>query len=122
MAPKMAEWDEKVGVVSILTWPFQEHLPLDVLGKAGELGFGGVYCREDFGGSGLSRLDASIIFEALAEGCTSTAAYISIHNMCVWMLDTYGDDRLREKYLPNLCAFKSLASYCLTEPDSGSGR
>ncbi|KHN83502.1 Isobutyryl-CoA dehydrogenase, mitochondrial [Toxocara canis] len=108
MYPKMATWDE------------QEKLPLDVLEKAGELGFGAIYCDAKFGGSGLSRLDASIIYEQLAAGCTSTAAYMSIHNMCAWMIDTYGSDELRERYIPELAAFKCLASYCLTEPDSGS--
>uniref|UniRef100_A0A914VR89 Isobutyryl-CoA dehydrogenase, mitochondrial n=1 Tax=Plectus sambesii TaxID=2011161 RepID=A0A914VR89_9BILA len=108
MYPHMAEWDQK------------EHLPRDVLEKAGEIGFGAIYCREDHGGSALSRVDASIIFEQLAAGCVSTAAYMSIHNMCAWMIDTYGTDEQRERYVPGMAAFKTLGSYCLTEPGSGS--
>lgn len=87
--------------------------------KAGELGFGAIYCKEDHGGTGLTRFDGSLIFEQLAAGCTSTAAYISIHNMVVWMLDTYGSEELKAKFIPKLASFDYLASYCLTEPDSG---
>lgn len=75
MKPNMAEWDKN------------EHFPTDVLKEAGELGFAAIYCKPDFGGTGLTRLDASVIFEALSEGCVSTSAYISIHNMCAWMID-----------------------------------
>lgn len=75
MKPYMAEWDKN------------EHFPVDVLRQAAQLGFGAIYCKPDFGGTGLSRLDASVIFEALSEGCVSTSAYISIHNMCAWMID-----------------------------------
>ncbi|CAI4224188.1 unnamed protein product [Auanema sp. JU1783] len=108
MYPKMYEWDR------------DEHLPLDVLKKAGELGFGGIYTRDDIGGSGLSRLHASVIFEQLAIGCTSTAAYMSIHNMCAWMIDVFGNEEQRQKYVPSMCTFEDLGSYCLTEPDAGS--
>ncbi|MEM9170935.1 MAG: acyl-CoA dehydrogenase family protein, partial [Pseudomonadota bacterium] len=80
----------------------------------------GIYTREDVGGSGLGRLDAALIFEALSEGCTSTAAYISIHNMCAWMVDRFGDAALRETFGPKLTSMELLASYCLTEPGSGS--
>ena len=76
--------------------------------------------KEDAGGSALSRLDATIIFEELAQGCTSTAAYISIHNMAAWMIDAYGDEAQRKRFLPKLCTMEHFASYCLTEPDSGS--
>ncbi|CAI8027469.1 Isobutyryl-CoA dehydrogenase, mitochondrial [Geodia barretti] len=108
MAPHMREWDEK------------EIFPVEVCRKAAELGFGGLYVREDVGGSGLSRLDSSVIFEALATGCVSTTAYISIHNMCAWMIDEFGSQELRSKYLPHICSMQLLASYCLTEPDYGS--
>jgi alkylation response protein AidB-like acyl-CoA dehydrogenase len=108
LAPYAEAWDE--GHV----------FPIDTLRKAAELGFGGIYVREDVGGSGLSRLDAAILFEELAAGCTSTAAYISIHNMVAWMIDTHGDEEQRRRWLPDLCAMRRLASYCLTEPGSGS--
>ncbi|XP_057605659.1 isobutyryl-CoA dehydrogenase, mitochondrial isoform X3 [Hippopotamus amphibius kiboko] len=108
MAPNMAEWDQK------------ELFPVDVLRKAAQLGFGGIYVRTDVGGSGLSRLDTSVIFEALATGCTSTTAYISIHNMCAWMIDTFGNEEQRHRFCPPLCTMEKFASYCLTEPGSGS--
>ncbi|XP_078386801.1 LOW QUALITY PROTEIN: isobutyryl-CoA dehydrogenase, mitochondrial-like [Cetorhinus maximus] len=108
MAPHMAEWDQK------------EIFPVEAMRKAAQLGFGGIYVRPDVGGSGLSRVDTSIIFEALSTGCASTTAYISIHNMCVWMIDTFASEELRHKYCPTLCSMERLASYCLTEPGSGS--
>ncbi|XP_063403994.1 isobutyryl-CoA dehydrogenase, mitochondrial-like [Mytilus trossulus] len=106
--PNMAQWDQ------------QEIFPKDVLKKAGQLGFGAAYCREDCGGTGLSRLDSSLIFEALSQGCTSTTAFISIHNMCAWMIDEFANDDLRQKWIPQLAGMEKLASYCLTEPDNGS--
>ncbi|KAG7322120.1 hypothetical protein KOW79_014978 [Hemibagrus wyckioides] len=108
MAPHMAQWDEK------------EIFPMETMRKAAQLGFGGIYVQPDVGGSGLSRLDTTIIFEALSTGCASTTAYISIHNMCAWMIDTFGNDAQREKYCPDLCSMEKFASYCLTEPGSGS--
>jgi hypothetical protein len=84
------------------------------------LGFGGIYVREDVGGAELSRLDAALIFEELAQGCTSTAAYISIHNMAAWMIDAFGGEAQRKRFLPKLCTMQHFASYCLTEPDAGS--
>ncbi|KAM9033226.1 isobutyryl-CoA dehydrogenase, mitochondrial [Sarcophilus harrisii] len=108
MAPQMAEWDQK------------EVFPVETMRKAAQLGFGAVYVRSDVGGSELSRLDASIIFEALATGCTSTTAYISIHNMCVWMIDSFGNEEQRHRFCPPLCSMEKFASYCLTEPGSGS--
>jgi alkylation response protein AidB-like acyl-CoA dehydrogenase len=108
MAPHARDWD--AGSV----------FPEEVLRKAAALGFGGVYVREDVGGSGLSRLDAALIFEELAQGCVSTTAYITIHNMAAWMIDTYGHEDLRRRYLPDLCAMKTFASYCLTEAGAGS--
>jgi alkylation response protein AidB-like acyl-CoA dehydrogenase len=94
--------------------------PVDTLRRAGELGLGGIYVREDVGGSGLSRLDAVAIFEELAKGDTTIAAYISIHNMVAWMIDAYGSDEQRERWLPGLCTMEDLGSYCLTEPGAGS--
>lgn len=101
-------------------WDEDHTFPVEALRKAAELGFGGVYVAEDVGGSGLSRLDAAILFEELAAGCTSTAAYISIHNMVAWMIDAHGDDGQRRRWLPDLCAMRRFASYCLTEPGAGS--
>ena len=88
--------------------------------KAAELGFAGIYVQEDVGGSGLKRLDAAIIFEELSRGDVATAAFISIHNMASWMIDRFGSDALRRKYLPRLTSMELIASYCLTEPGSGS--
>src|SRR6187397_3608677 len=102
------------------TWDEGEIFPVDALRKAAALGFGGIYVKEDVGGSALSRLDATLIFEELAQGCTSTAAYISIHNMAAWMIDAFGGEAQRRKFLPRLCTMEHFASYCLTEPDSGS--
>uniref|UniRef100_A0A8C9VXU2 short-chain 2-methylacyl-CoA dehydrogenase n=1 Tax=Scleropages formosus TaxID=113540 RepID=A0A8C9VXU2_SCLFO len=108
MAPHRAEWDEK------------EIFPVETMRRAAQLGFGGIYVQPDVGGSGLSRLDTSIIFEALSTGCTSTTAYMSIHNMCAWMIDTFGSAEQRHKFCPELCTMDKFASYCLTEPGSGS--
>ena len=94
--------------------------PVETLRKAAALGFGGIYVKDDVGGSALTRLDATIIFEELAQGCTSTAAYISIHNMAAWMIDAFGGDAQRKRFLPKLCTMEHFASYCLTEPDAGS--
>ncbi|CAN7487872.1 acyl-CoA dehydrogenase family protein [Microbacterium foliorum] len=108
LAPFAAERDEK-------------HIfPRESLGKAGELGLGGIYVREDFGGTGLSRSDTVAIFEELAKGDPAVAAYISIHNMVVWMIDTYGDDAQRGRWLPALTAMQAFGGYCLTEPGVGS--
>jgi len=101
-------------------WDQRKFFPVDTLRKAGSLGFGGIYVRDDIGGSGLSRLDAVIIFEALAKGCPSIAAYISIHNMCVWMIDQFGSNEQRERWARKLVSAEFLASYCLTEPGAGS--
>jgi len=108
MAPHAQAWDEK----SIF--------PVETLRAAAALGFGGLYVREDVGGSGLSRLDAALVLEQLAGGCTSTAAFISIHNMAAWMIDGFGDDAQRARLLPDLCSMTRFASYCLTEPGAGS--
>lgn len=99
----------------------QDHIfPEEALRKAASLGLAGIYVQEDVGGSALGRLDAAIIFEELAKGCTSTAAYLSIHNMVNWMIDRFGSDHLRQKYCPDLCSMRKFASYCLTEPGAGS--
>jgi hypothetical protein len=108
LAPHSADWDEK------------KHFPVDVLRQAAELGFAGIYVNEDVGGSGLSRLDASIIFEALSYGDVPVAAYLTIHNMASWMIDRFGSEDLRQRYLPRLTSMELIASYCLTEPGSGS--
>lgn len=101
-------------------WDREKIFPLATLRKAAELGFAGIYVREDVGGSGLSRFDAALIFEALSAGCTSTSAFLSIHNMASWMIDAYGNDAQRKYFLPRLTRMELVASYCLTEPASGS--
>ena len=101
-------------------WDEREHFPVETLRQAAALGFAGIYVGADVGGSALSRLDAAIIFEELAQGCPSTAAYISIHNMVAWMIEAYGSEEQRRRYLPALCRMEQFASYCLTEPDAGS--
>jgi alkylation response protein AidB-like acyl-CoA dehydrogenase len=101
-------------------WDHDKLFPVDEMRAAAALGMGGVYIREDVGGSGLSRLDAALIFEALATGCPTVSAYISIHNMCGWMIDAYGSDEQRQRFLPGLCTMEHLASYALTEPGAGS--
>ena len=101
-------------------WDIDHHLSRNVLVQAAELGFGAMYCKPDFGGIGLSRLDAALVIEAFAYGCPSTSAFISIHNMATWMIDTFGSQTLRAKYVPDLASMHKLASYCLTEPGAGS--
>jgi alkylation response protein AidB-like acyl-CoA dehydrogenase len=108
LAPHAAEWDE------------QCRFPVSALRAAAKLGLAGIYVRPDYGGAGLSRLDAAIVFEELAAGCTSTAAYISIHNMVAWMIDAFGSDEQRARWLPDLMTMERFASYCLTEPGAGS--
>ncbi len=103
-----------------LRWDEEKHFPVEEMRQAAALGMGGIYIGEDVGGSGLSRLDATLIFEALATGCPTVAAYISIHNMCAWMIDRYGSEEQRHAWLPKLCSMEHLASYCLTEPGAGS--
>lgn len=101
-------------------WDLTKHFPIDVLREAGELGLGGIYVQEDVGGSGLTRSDAVLIFEELSKGDVALAAYISIHNMVTWMIDTFGDDEQRHRWVPQLVTMEHLGSYCLTEPDAGS--
>ncbi|MFM5907184.1 MAG: acyl-CoA dehydrogenase family protein [Novosphingobium sp.] len=108
ITPFAAKWDE------------EHHYPVDVWKAAGELGFGAIYVSEEMGGIGLGRLEAALIMEAMAYGCPATSAYISIHNMAAWMIDTFGGDDLKARYLPQLVGMEKIASYCLTEPGSGS--
>ena len=108
MAPNAVAWDEA------------KHFPVDVLREAAGLGMAAIYVREESGGSGLTRLDAALIFEALSTGCPSTAAYLSIHNMVAWMIDRFGSPALGAKFLPRLASMEHLSSYCLTEPGAGS--
>jgi alkylation response protein AidB-like acyl-CoA dehydrogenase len=103
-----------------LDWDANKHFPVDVIRQTATLGMGGIYVQEDVGGSALTRLDAALIFEALATGCPAVSAYISIHNMCAWMIDAFGDERQRHTFLPALVRMDRLASYCLTEPGAGS--
>lgn len=108
LAPNALDWDER------------KHFPVDVLRKAGPVGLGGIYVREEVGGSQLRRLDAVRIFEELATGCPSVAAYISIHNMATWMIDAYGTEQQRHRWVPGMSAMELLGSYALTEPGVGS--
>jgi alkylation response protein AidB-like acyl-CoA dehydrogenase len=108
ITPFAGEWDEK------------SHYPVDVWKAAGELGFGAIYVSEASGGTGLGRLEAALIMEAMAYGCPATSAFISIHNMAAWMIDCFGNAELKARFLPDLIGMKKIASYCLTEPGSGS--
>jgi alkylation response protein AidB-like acyl-CoA dehydrogenase len=108
ITPFAAEWDEK------------SHYPVDVWKAAGELGFGAIYVSEESGGIGLGRLEAALIMEAMAYGCPSTSSFISIHNMAAWMIDCFGSAELKARFLPDLVSMEKIASYCLTEPGSGS--
>jgi alkylation response protein AidB-like acyl-CoA dehydrogenase len=108
ISPHAAEWDEK------------HHFPRDVVKAAAELGFGAIYVSEESGGIGLGRLEAALIMEAMAYGCPSTSAFISIHNMASWMIDSFGSAELKARYLPDMVTCDRLGSYCLTEPGSGS--
>ena len=101
-------------------WDAREEFPVDALRAAAALGFAGIYVKDEFGGSELTRLDATLIFEELATACASTAAYLSIHNMAAWMIDRFGTAEQRARLLPKLMSMEHFASYCLTEPGSGS--
>ena len=108
IAPHAVDWDQS------------EQMPKDVLREAAELGLAAIYVPEEHGGSGLSRLDATLIFEALAMACPSVSSFLSIHNMVAWMVSSFGDEKLRQRYLADLCSMQKIGSYCLTEPGSGS--
>lgn len=103
-----------------LDWDTQAYFPVETFRKAATLGFASIYISDKNQGCGLSRLEASLIFEQLSQGCVSSAAYLSIHNMASWMIDAFGDKEHHQKWLPDLITMKKLASYCLTEPSSGS--
>ncbi|MCP5001668.1 MAG: acyl-CoA dehydrogenase [Hyphomicrobiales bacterium] len=103
-----------------LDWDREKYFPGDVIRKTGPLGFGGIYVRDDVGGSALGRLDAVLVFEALAKACPGFSSFISIHNMAAWMIDLFGSEEQRQRFLPKLTSMEWLASYCLTEPGSGS--
>jgi len=103
-----------------LKWDEEKFFPIDVMREAAALGIGGIYIRDDVGGSALTRFDAALIFEALATGCPTVSSFISIHNMASWMIDAYGSDAQRQKWLPRLCTMELIASYALTEPGAGS--
>jgi alkylation response protein AidB-like acyl-CoA dehydrogenase len=103
-----------------LEWDKARYFPEDVIRATGELGFGGIYIGDDVGGSGLGRLDAVLIFEALAAACPAFSSFISIHNMAAWMIDRFGSEEQRKRLLPAITSMEQLASYCLTEPGSGS--
>jgi len=108
LQPYMSKWDQ------------EQIFPVETLKKAAALGFGAVYTRPDYGGTGLSRLEASVVFEALSQGCVSTTAYITIHNMVCWMIDKFGNEAQRSKWVPLMASMEKFGSYCLTEPGSGS--
>ncbi len=108
LMPNSAKWDE------------EKHFPRDVLKQAAEMGFAGIYVGEEHGGMGLGRVEAAVIFEELSRGDVATAAFISIHNMASWMIDKFGSPELRERFVPSLVTMDRIASYCLTEPGSGS--
>jgi len=108
LAPHAQAWDER------------RHLPVDVLREAAGLGMAALYVREESGGAGLSRLDAAVVFEALATGCPTVSAFLSIHNMVAWMIDRFGSGAQRAEWLPSLVSMEKIASYCLTEPGAGS--
>src|SRR6202047_4833157 len=111
---------DEVFAPNAVAWDEARHFPVAEMRKAAGLGMGGVYIAEDVGGSGRSRLTATLIFEALASGCPTVAAYISIHNLVAWMIDAHGSDPQRKLWLPKLCTMELLGSYCLTEPGVGS--
>src|SRR5579863_6112635 len=111
---------DEVFAPNAIAWDEAKHFPVAEMRKAAALGMGGIYIRDDVGGSGLSRLAATLIFEALATGCPTVSAYMSIHNMAAWMIDAFGADEQRNKWLPKLCTMELLSSYCLTEPGAGS--
>src|ERR687893_3206409 len=108
LAPKALEWDQA------------RHFPVEEMRQAAALGMAALYVREESGGAGLTRLDAAVVFEALATRCPTAAAYLSLHNMVAWMIDRFGDDAQRARWLPELVPMRLVGSYCLTEPGAGS--
>jgi hypothetical protein len=120
IAETAAAFAEKRLAPNALEWDATHHFPTDVLREAAELGMAAVYCRDDVGGSELRRIDAVRIFEKLATADPTVAAFLSIHNMCAWMVDTFGSDEQRKAWVPKLASMDAIASYCLTEPGAGS--
>ena len=120
IAETAAAFAEKRVAPYALEWDSTNHFPTDVLREAAELGMAAMYCREDAGGSGLRRLDAVRVFEQLAAADPTVAAFLSIHNMCAWMVDTFGTHEQRKTWVPRLASMEAIASYCLTEPGAGS--
>src|SRR5919199_792831 len=108
LAPRALEWDQA------------KHFPVAEMRQAAALGMAALYVREESGGAGLTRLDAAVVFEALSTGCPTVAAFLSIHNMVAWMIDRFGNGAQRARWLPELVSMRLVASYCLTEPGSGS--
>src|ERR1700754_2295380 len=120
IAETAAAFAEKRLAPNALEWDKSHHFPVDELREAAELGMAAIYCSEDAGGSGLRRIDAVRIFEQLAGACPTIAAFLSIHNMCAWMVDTFGTHEQRKSWVPRLASMEAIASYCLTEPGAGS--
>ncbi len=120
IAETAAAFAEKRLAPNALAWDADDHFPTDVLREAAELGMAAIYCSDDVGGSGLRRLDGVRIFEQLATADPTIAAFLSIHNMCAWMVDSYGTPEQRKTWLPKLASMEAIASYCLTEPGAGS--
>jgi alkylation response protein AidB-like acyl-CoA dehydrogenase len=120
IAETAAAFAEKRLAPNALEWDSNHHFPVDELREAAELGMAAIYCSEDVGGSGLRRIDAVRIFEQLAAADPTVAAFLSIHNMCAWMVDTYGTHEQRKSWVPKLASMEAIASYCLTEPGAGS--
>ena len=112
--------DDQNSIKELAQWDREAIFPIETLRKAASLGFAAIYTQDEHGGSGLGRVEAAIILEELSAACVSTAAFISIHNMVTWMVDTYGDDPQRAEWIPQLAGMDKIASYCLTEPSSGS--
>ncbi|MDG4663986.1 acyl-CoA dehydrogenase family protein [Mycobacterium sp. 236(2023)] len=120
IAETAAAFAEKRLAPNALEWDATHHFPTDVLREAAELGMAAIYCRDDVGGSELRRIDAVRIFEKLASADPTVAAFLSIHNMCAWMVDSFGTDEQRKTWVPKLASMDAIASYCLTEPGAGS--
>ncbi|WP_280827139.1 acyl-CoA dehydrogenase family protein [Mycobacterium sp. OTB74] len=120
IAETAAAFAEKRLAPNALEWDAEEHFPTDVLRESAELGMAAIYCSDDVGGTGLRRLDGVRIFEQLATADPTIAAFMSIHNMCAWMVDSYGTPEQRKNWLPKLASMEAIASYCLTEPGAGS--
>src|SRR6201991_4338984 len=120
IAEAAAEFAAKRLAPHALDWDENKHFPVEAMREAAEMGMAAIYCRDDVGGSGLRRLDGVRIFEQLAIADPTTGAFLSIHNMCAWMIDSFGTDEQRKEWIPRLAPMDVIASYCLTEPGAGS--